>query len=46
MKAKRGTYIDFYSAFNGEQEFITGGKVKIIDIIHKAMATEIICEQL
>ena len=46
MKAKRGTYIDFYSAFNGEQEFITGGKVRVIDIIDRALATEIICEQL
>jgi hypothetical protein len=46
MKAKRGTYIDFYSAFNGEQEFITGGKVRVLDIIHKTLHTEIVCEQL
>jgi len=32
MKPKRGTYIDYYSAFEGEQEFLTGGKVRIISV--------------
>ncbi len=32
MKPKRGTYIDYYSAFEGEKEFLTGGKVRIIGV--------------
>lgn len=30
LKPKRGTYIDEYSMYKGEEEFVTGGAVKII----------------
>lgn len=32
MKPIRGTYIDYYSAFEGEEEFLTGGKVRIVGV--------------
>jgi hypothetical protein len=38
MKPKRGTYIDYYSAFEGEKEFLTGGKVKIVSVTTRESA--------
>lgn len=47
MKPKRGTFIDKYSAFNGEDEFITGGEITVLRI--EAMGDGLLvieCEQV
>lgn len=50
MRMKRGTYIDYYSAFDGEEEVITGGKVKILEVtkMEKMQGTilRVLCEQI
>ena len=50
MRMKRGTYIDYYSAYDGEQEVITGGKVKILEVtelyrLQKGIL-RVLCEQI
>ena len=50
MRMKRGTYIDYYSAYDGEEEVITGGKVKILEVtkMEKMQGTilRVLCEQI
>jgi len=50
LKPKRGTYIDEYSVFKGEEEFVTGGAVKITKTAnlggHALQYILIECEQL
>lgn len=46
MKMKRGTYIEFYSAFTGEEEVITGGKVRITKVTPLAFELLVECEQI
>jgi hypothetical protein len=50
MRMKRGTYIDYYSAYDGEEEVITGGKVKIVEVtkMEKMQGTilRVLCEQI
>jgi glucose/arabinose dehydrogenase len=50
MTMKRGTYIDYYSAYDGEEEVITGGKVKIVEVtkMEKMQGTilRVLCEQI
>ena len=46
MKMKRGTYIEFYSAFTGEEEVITGGKVRITKVIPLVFELFVECEQI
>ena len=47
---KRGTYIDHYSAYDGEEEVITGGKVKILEVQELQRITgpvlRVLCEQI
>ena len=49
MRMKRGTYIDYYSAYD-EEEVITGGKVKILEVtkMEKMQGTilKVLCEQI
>jgi hypothetical protein len=49
MRMKRGTYIDYYSAYD-EEEVITGGKVKIVEVtkMEKMQGTilRVLCEQI
>lgn len=47
MKPKRGTFIDKYSAYIGEDEFITGGEVTILQIEEIRSGLLVIeCEQV
>ena len=50
MRMKRGTYIDHYSAYDGEEEVVTGGKVKILEVteLQKMQGTilRVLCEQI
>ncbi len=50
MRMKRGTYIDYYSAYDGEEEVVTGGKVKILEVteLQKMQGTilRVLCEQI
>jgi len=50
MRMKRGTYIDYYSAYDGEEEVVTGGKVKILEITKreekKGTTLRVMCEQI
>ena len=50
MRMKRGTYIDHYSAYDGEEEVITGGKVKILEVQELQRITgpvlRVLCEQI
>ena len=50
MRMKRGTYIDHYSAYDGEEEVVTGGKVKILEVteLHKLQGPilRVLCEQI
>ena len=49
MRMKRGTDIDYYSAYD-EEEVITGGKVKILEVtkMEKMQGTilKVLCEQI
>jgi hypothetical protein len=50
MRMKRGTYIDYYSAYDGEEEVVTGGKVKILEVteLQRLQGTilRVLCEQI
>ena len=47
MKPKRGTFIDKYSAYIGEEEFITGGEVTILQVEEKRSGLLVVeCEQV
>ena len=50
MRMKRGTYIDYYSAYDGEEEVVTGGKVKILEVTElqkmQGKILRVLCEQI
>ena len=50
MRMKRGTYIDHYSSYDGEEEVVTGGKVKIIEVTElqrlQGPILRVLCEQI